>query len=212
MNGRGSAHDAVSPAPTFFPAKLIAIGASTGGPDAVREVLRGLPKESPPIVVAQHMQSNFIARFAASLSRQTSLDVIEARGGEHVQSGCVYLAPGHANLRVKAAGMGFVLELVPQSANSLYVPSVDVLFHSVAEAAGKRALGVLLTGMGKDGAAGLLAMHQGGAWTVAQDQASSVVWGMPREAAALGAADAVMPLCGISQCLRERLGLAMPVR
>lgn len=187
-------------------ARLIAIGASTGGPDAVREVLRGLPANCPPVVVAQHMQENFIARFAESLSRQTVLRVVEARGGERALPGHVYLAPGHANLRINPLGDDFVLELTPHG-DSLYTPSVDVLFHSVAQAAGKRALGVLLTGMGKDGAAGLLAMRRAGAWTIAQDQASSVVWGMPRAAAELGAAEVVAPLRAIGQHVCERLGL-----
>jgi two-component system chemotaxis response regulator CheB len=200
---------AVPPRPTFFMTHLIAIGASTGGPDAVREVLRGLPANCPPVVVAQHMQESFIARFAANLTRQTALQVQEARGGERAQPGHAYLAPGHANLRVNSLGEGFVLELTPHG-DSLYTPSVDVLFHSVAQAAGKRALGVLLTGMGRDGAAGLLAMRRAGAWTIAQDQASSVVWGMPRAAAELGAAEVVAPLTLIGQRLRERLGLFPP--
>lgn len=202
------AFGAVLPEPTFPAPELIAIGASTGGPDAIREVLRGLPATCPPIVIAQHMQGSFITRFAASLSRVTALDVREAVGGEALQAGHAYLAPGHANLGVRAAPSGWMLELTAHASGSLYTPSVDVLFHSAAHACGARALGVLLTGMGKDGAAGLLAMHQAGAWTIAQDQASSVVWGMPREAVAIEAADVVLPLQEMSSHLCARLGLA----
>lgn len=195
--------------PAFFHApraELIAIGASTGGPDAIREVLRGLPKECPPVVIAQHMQGSFIEGFAARLSQQTRLAVVKAQGGERMQSGFAYIAPGHGHLCVKRLEQGFALEVSAHAAGSRYMPSVDVLFHSVAESAGAGALGVLLTGMGKDGAAGLLAMHRAGAWTIAQDQASCVVWGMPREAAMLGAAEEVAPLGEISQRLLARLG------
>lgn len=199
--------DAVPSRPTFPAPRLIAIGASTGGPDAIREVLRGLPATCPPIVIAQHMQSSFIARFAAGLSQATALDVREAAGGEVLQAGHAYLAPGHANLGVSVTPSGVMLHLVTESPGSLYMPSVDVLFHSVAQTLGARALGVLLTGMGKDGAGGLLAMRRAGAWTIAQDQASSVVWGMPREAVAIDAADVVLPLQEMSPYLCARLGL-----
>jgi two-component system chemotaxis response regulator CheB len=158
-------------------------------------------------VIAQHMQSSFIARFAASLSQATALEVREAAGGEVLQAGYAYLAPGHANLGGNVTPSGVMLDLIAHSAGSLYTPSVDVLFHSVAQTLGAQTVGVLLTGMGKDGAAGLLAMRRAGAWTIAQAQSSSVVWGMPREAVALEAADVVLPLPGIASHLCERLSL-----
>jgi two-component system chemotaxis response regulator CheB len=167
--------------------KVIAIGASTGGTEAIKEVLCRLPGEMPPIVMVQHMPETFTPSFARRLDSLSQLKVIEAQGGEHLQPGVAYLAPGHSHMRLRKSGSGFVLELSQDEPVNRHRPAADVLFHSVAEHVRNNALGLILTGMGKDGALGLLAMRQAGAWTIGQDQASCVVYGMPREAALVGA-------------------------
>ena len=174
--------------------RVIAIGASTGGTEAIKEVLCSLPEEMPPIVMVQHMPENFTPSFAKRLNSLSKLTVIEVQGGERLQSGTAYLAPGHSHMRVRKNGGGFVLELSREPPVNRHRPAVDVLFFSMAEQVRQNALGVILTGMGKDGAQGLLAMRQAGAWTIGQDQASCVVYGMPREAAEVGALDDVAGL------------------
>lgn len=200
---------AVLSAPTFCrkAPKLIVIGASTGGTEAIRDVLCALPEHVPSIVIVQHMPANFTGAFACRLDAWARLKVIEAQGGERLQAGVAYLAPGHSHLRVKKNGQDYVLEVSREAAVNHHRPSVDVLFQSVAVAAGPCALGVILTGMGKDGAAGLLAMRQAGAWTIGQDEASSVVWGMPRAAAVIGALAETAPLCEIGERLLARLNI-----
>jgi len=209
--------------PSFHPQALIAIGASTGGPEALRHVLQTLPAHLPPILITQHMPAGFTRSFVQRLDRLCALHIHEAQDGEPVLPGHVYLAPGSiAHMVIEKT----VLERVQLErtqlertgsrahANSFYRirldaselvnrhrPSVDRLFQSVAQAAGRHAIGLLLTGMGKDGARGLLAMKEAGAITAAQDEASSVVWGMPREAALIGAADIVLSLEKISDWL-----------
>jgi two-component system chemotaxis response regulator CheB len=135
----------------------------------------------------------------------SKLKVIEAQGGERLQPGTAYLAPGHSHMRVKRSGSGYVLELSKEEPVNRHRPAADVLFWSVAEQVRQNALGVILTGMGKDGAQGLLAMRQAGAWNVGQDQASCVVYGMPREAAEIGALDEVVALSGIAGSVLARL-------
>ena len=174
--------------------RVIAIGASTGGTEAIKEVLCSLPAEMPPIVMVQHMPENFTPSFAKRLNSLSKLTVIEVQGGERLQSGTAYLAPGHSHMRVKKNGGGFVLELSREPPVNRHRPAVDVLFFSMAEQVRQNALGVILTGMGKDGAQGLLAMRKTGAWNIGQDQASCVVYGMPREAAEVGALDDVAGL------------------
>ncbi|MCX8085757.1 MAG: chemotaxis response regulator protein-glutamate methylesterase [Rhodocyclaceae bacterium] len=185
--------------------RLIAIGASTGGTEAIKDVLVRLPKEVPGIVMVQHMPESFTPSFAKRLDSLCALTVIEARGGERIQPGHAYLAPGHSHLLVKKSGGGWVTELSQAEPVNRHRPSVDVLFYSVAQEVGKNAIGVILTGMGKDGAQGMLAMRKAGAWNIGQDQASCVVYGMPREAAAVGAVDEVASLNDIPARLLARL-------
>ncbi|AOB38687.1 chemotaxis response regulator protein-glutamate methylesterase [Bordetella parapertussis] len=187
--------------------KLVIVGASTGGTEAIREVLQPLPADSPAILITQHMPAGFTRSFAQRLDALCAVTVREASDGERVLPGHVYLAPGgETHMRLGRSGANYVIGLQASEPVNRHRPSVDVLFHSAAEAAGGNAIGVILTGMGKDGAAGLLAMKRAGARTMAQDEASCVVFGMPREAIALGAADEVMPLADISERILTRLG------
>ena len=185
--------------------KLIAIGASTGGTEAIKEVLIRLPAEIPGIVMVQHMPETFTPSFAKRLDSLGAVRVVEAQGGERIQPGYAYLAPGHSHMTIKRSGVGWVTELSRAEPVNRHRPSVDVLFHSVAKEAGRNAIGVILTGMGKDGAQGMLAMHQAGAWNIGQDQESCVVYGMPREAALVGAVDEVAPLTGVAARILARL-------
>jgi two-component system chemotaxis response regulator CheB len=185
--------------------KLIAIGASTGGTEAIKEVIVRLPAEVPGIVIVQHMPEAFTPSFAKRLDSLGAIRVVEARGGERIQPGHAYLAPGHSHLRVRKSGMGWVTELAQSEPVNRHRPSVDVLFHSVAQEAGRNAIGVILTGMGKDGAEGLLEIRQAEGTTLGQDEASSLIYGMPRAAFERGAvmrqyslarmADAILHSC-----------------
>lgn len=185
--------------------KIIAIGASTGGTEAIKEVLTALPAEVPGIVMTQHMPETFTASFARRLDSLSRLTVVEAKGGERVEPGHAYLAPGHSHLLVKRVGAGYVTELSQSEPVNRHRPAVDVLFDSVAEHAKANAVGVILTGMGKDGAQGMLAMRRAGAWNIGQDQESCVVYGMPREAALVGAVDEVAPLGDVASRILARL-------
>ena len=185
--------------------KLIAIGASTGGTEAIKEVIVRLPAEVPGIVIVQHMPEAFTPSFAKRLDSLGAIRVVEARGGERIQPGHAYLAPGHSHLLVRKSGAGWVTELSQGEPVNRHRPSVDVLFHSVAKEAGRHAIGVILTGMGKDGAQGMLAMRQAGAWNIGQDQDSCVVYGMPREAAQVGAVDEVTSLNNVAARILARL-------
>jgi len=213
---KATARVAVPPAPTLAPPRggfsprllaetVIAMGASTGGTEAIKDVLCSLPAEMPPIVMVQHMPEAYTPSFARRLDGLSGLTVIEARGGERLQAGMAYLAPGHSHLRVRKNGGGFVLQLSREEPVNRHRPSVDVLFRSVADQVGQHGLGVILSGMGKDGAQGLLAMRRAGAWTIGQDQASCVVFGMPREAAEIGALDEIAGLGEISGRILARL-------
>lgn len=179
---------------------LVAIGSSTGGVEALEEVLSGFPQKSPPIVICQHMPPLFTASFANRLNQTMPiLSIAEARDGEALQPGMVRIAPGgDRHMVVEASGGKYITRLVGGAPVSGHCPSVDVLFRSVAKCAGRNALGIILTGMGRDGADGLLAMRQAGAFTIAQDKTSSVVYGMPRVAAEIGAACQIVPLRQIS--------------
>lgn len=185
--------------------RLIAIGASTGGTEAIKEVLIRLPAETPGIVMVQHMPETFTPSFAKRLDSLGALRVIEAQGGERIKPGHAYLAPGHSHMTIKRSGAGWVTELHQSEPVNRHRPAVDVLFHSVAKEVGKQAIGVILTGMGKDGAQGMLAMHQAGAWNIGQDQESCVVYGMPREAALVGAVDEVTHLTTVAARILARL-------
>jgi len=184
-----------------IPSTLIAIGASTGGTEAIRHILRGLEPGSASFVITQHIPAHFSAAFAHGLSRICSLEVREARDGDAVLPGNVLVAPGNLHMMVRKNARGHYVSVADGPPVCYQRPSVDVLFSSVAAAAGRNAMGVLLTGMGNDGARGLLEMRKAGAWTAAQDEASCVVFGMPREAILLGGAEAVMPLERISETL-----------
>jgi two-component system, chemotaxis family, protein-glutamate methylesterase/glutaminase len=192
--------------PLISTEKLIIIGASTGGTEAIREVLVPLPPDSPAVLIAQHMPAGFTRSFAQRLNTLCRITVKEAEHGERVLPGHAYIAPGDAHLKLVRSGANYVAELDYGAPVNRHRPSVDVLFRSAALHAGKNALGVILTGMGKDGAAGLLEMRQAGAYTIAQDEASCIVFGMPREAIALGGADEVTPLGDISGRLMTCLG------
>jgi len=174
--------------------KLIIIGASTGGTEAIREFLMQMPSDCPGILIAQHMPEGFTTSFAKRLDSLCKISVREAAGGERVLPGHAYIAPGHSHLLLARSGANYVTRLDQGPPVNRHRPSVDVLFRSAAEAAGKNAVGVILTGMGKDGAAGMLDLKEAGAYNFAQDEASCVVFGMPREAIALGAAHEIAPL------------------
>ena len=184
---------------------VIAIGASTGGTEAIREVLVRLPAEIPPVVMVQHMPESFTLSFAKRLDSLCALTVVEAQGGEKLRPGVAYLAPGHSHMTLRKVGGGYAVELDQGELVNRHRPAVDVLFRSVAAQVGGNATGIILTGMGKDGALGLLDMRQAGAWTIGQDEASCVVYGMPREAANVGAVAEVGPLEGIAGRLLAHL-------
>ena len=173
---------------------ICAIGASTGGTEAIKAIVTCLPDNSPPLVVAQHIPAAFSNSFAKRLDRLSALTVYEAEHNQDIERGCVYLAPGHSHLRIKRLGGRYICQLDQSPLVNRHRPSVEVLFDSVREAAGKSAMGVLLTGMGADGAEALLRMRQHGCKTIVQDEATSIVWGMPGAAVKLNAADYVLPL------------------
>jgi two-component system, chemotaxis family, protein-glutamate methylesterase/glutaminase len=178
--------------------KIIAVGASTGGTEALREVLCALPPDSPGIVVVQHMPERFTRAFADRLNTLARIRVSEAVDGERLLPGHALIAPGNYHMELARSGADYRVRVFMADTVNRHRPSVDVLFHSVARAAGPNAVGAILTGMGDDGARGLLAMRTAGARTIAQDEATSVVFGMPKEAIALGGAEVVEPLGAIA--------------
>ncbi|SAL12039.1 protein-glutamate methylesterase/protein-glutamine glutaminase [Caballeronia concitans] len=205
-----SAHAAPKAAPNFnnpllSTEKLVIVGASTGGTEAIREVLVPLPPDAPAVLIAQHMPPGFTKSFAQRLNGLCRITVKEAEHGERVLPGHAYIAPGHSHLVLARSGANYVAHLSDAAPVNRHRPSVDVLFRSAAQHAGKNAIGVILTGMGRDGAAGLLEMQQAGAYTLAQDEASCVVFGMPREAIAMGGASEVAPLSEMSRRVMARL-------
>ena len=177
--------------------KLIIIGASTGGTEAIREFLMQMPSDCPGILIAQHMPEGFTTSFARRLDSLCKISVSEAQGNERVLPGHAYIAPGHSHLLLARSGANYMTRIEQTEPVNRHRPSVDVLFRSAAAAAGKNAVGVILTGMGKDGAQGMLEMKNAGAYNFAQDEASCVVFGMPREAIAIGAAHEVAPLTAL---------------
>ena len=174
--------------------KLIIIGASTGGTEAIKEFLIQMPSDCPGILITQHMPEGFTTSFAQRLDRLCKINVVESSGGERILPGHAYLAPGHSHMRLAKSGANYVTELDQAPPVNRHRPSVDVLFKSAAQFAGKNAIGIILTGMGKDGAVGLLEMKNAGAQNFAQDESSCVVFGMPKEAIAIGAVHEVAPL------------------
>jgi two-component system chemotaxis response regulator CheB len=186
------------------PAKLIVVGSSTGGPQALQDVLRVLPANLPvPIVIAQHMPPQFTLALAKRLNDLCPLRIVEAEDGMPLAGGTVYIGPGGKHLRVTMTN----IKVEPDKGESLYKPSVDVLAESAFTAFGKQILGVMLTGMGNDGAKQFIRLHQAGGYTLVQDQASCVVYGMPRAVNDAGAADEVLPLEQIGPRIRSSFGL-----
>src|SRR5579872_1316905 len=183
--------------------RVIAIGASTGGTEAIKEVLMRLPPDSPGVVIAQHIPKAFSTPFARRMNDCSRLTVYEAQDGQQLLAGHAYIAPGDQHLMVVRDGARYVLKLDDGLPVNRHKPSVDVLFRSVAQNAGRNAIGVLLTGMGKDGARGLKEMLNAGSRTIAQDQATSVVSGMPGEAVSLGAAKYVLALDAVAAKVRS---------
>ncbi len=185
--------------------KLIVIGASTGGTEAIREILMELPADAPGVLVTQHMPEHFTKSFADRLDKMCRISVKEAEHKERVLRGHAYIAPGHSHLLLKRNGARYIVELNQGPLVNRHRPSVDVLFRSAANTAGANALGIILTGMGKDGVQGMLEMRQAGCHTIAQDEASCVVFGMPKEAIAAGAVCEVLPLQNIARSTMEYL-------
>ena len=178
--------------------KIIAVGASTGGTEAIKTFLEGLNHDSPGVVVVQHMPELFTKSFADRLNSVLPLDVKEAENGDKVMRGQVLIAPGSHHMLLKKRGTTYFVEVIEGPLVNRHRPSVDVLFRSVAMAAGSNAVGIILTGMGDDGAQGLLEMKEAGAMTIAQDEKSCVVFGMPKEAIKLNAVDKILPLESIA--------------
>jgi two-component system, chemotaxis family, protein-glutamate methylesterase/glutaminase len=186
------------------PAFICAMGASTGGTEAIKNIIKVMPADAPPIVIAQHIPDVFSTSFAKRLDSCSAMTVFEAEHNQWIERGCAYLAPGHSHLRIVRQGARYLCRLDQGELVNRHRPSVEVLFDSVREAAGEVAMGVILTGMGADGSAALLRMREAGCLTIAQDEATSVVWGMPGVAVKLGAADKVLPLDEIAKSIVSR--------
>jgi two-component system chemotaxis response regulator CheB len=188
--------------------KVIAIGASTGGTQAIEKVLRNFPPQAPGIVIVQHMPPGFTRSFAERLDGLCPVHVREARDKDIVVPGLALLAPGGQHMLVRRSGTRYTVQVKDGPPVNRHKPSVDVLFHSLADSAGHNSVGVILTGMGADGAKGLYELRQAGGYTIAQDEATSVVFGMPKAAIDIGAVDAVLPLDavphGVIQALEQR--------
>jgi two-component system, chemotaxis family, protein-glutamate methylesterase/glutaminase len=204
--------EAEPPSRLFDPSAIIAIGASTGGTEAIRKVLERFPANSPGIVITQHIPQVFSAAFAKRLNETCAVEVKEAADGDLVQPGRALLAPGNFHMILRRSGQSFRVQVKDGPLICYQRPSVDVMFASVAEAAKDKAVGVLLTGMGFDGAKGLLAMKTARAATIAQDENTCVVFGMPKEAIRLGAADQVLPLDRIATAVLNAVAKPVPQR
>ncbi|HEX7635402.1 MAG TPA: chemotaxis response regulator protein-glutamate methylesterase [Noviherbaspirillum sp.] len=208
LGGAGTGSGTVLPLisnPLTSSEKLIIIGASTGGTEAIKDFLMQMPSDCPGILITQHMPEGFTRSFARRLDSLCKITVQEAAGGERVLPGHAFIAPGHSHLLLARSGANYVTQLDQGPPVNRHRPSVDVLFNSAARCAGKNAVGVILTGMGKDGAAGMLEMKNAGAYNFAQDEASCVVFGMPREAIAVGATHEVGPLNALPKMVLEYL-------
>jgi two-component system chemotaxis response regulator CheB len=185
--------------------KIIAVGASTGGTEALKEFLEPLPADFPAIAIVQHMPEKFTGQFAKRLDSLCKINVKEAVDGDRLLVGHALIAPGNHHMEVVRKGAEYTVKVTQTEPVNRHRPSVDVLFNSCAAQVGANAIGVILTGMGADGARGLLAMRQAGAFTIAQDEATSVVFGMPKEAIACGGAQEVHALQKISQAVANHL-------
>ncbi len=184
---------------------LIALGASTGGTEALERVIREFPEDTPPVVIVQHMPAGFTKLYAERLNRSCKMQVKEAEDGDRLRHGLIIIGAGDFHLRVQRDAKGWYVSSKPGERVSGHCPSVDVLFNSVATAAGPKAIGAILTGMGRDGADGLLAMRQAGAFTIGQDKESCVVYGMPMEAYKIGAVQVQAPLNKIAEIILSGL-------
>ncbi|HUV64156.1 MAG TPA: chemotaxis response regulator protein-glutamate methylesterase [Sedimentisphaerales bacterium] len=189
--------------------KIFAIGASTGGVQALSCVLPALPSNAPGTLVVQHMPNNFTRSFAERLNKECAVTVKEAQNGDHVIPGTVLIAPGGLHMLLQRSGANYYVTIKDGPAVCHQKPSVEVLFNSVAKYAGANAVGAILTGMGSDGAGGLLNMRENGAFTIAQDEASSIVFGMPKEAIACGAAQKVVPLRQVAKTMIDAIRIQM---
>ena len=189
----------------FSGQSLIAIGASTGGTEAIRSFLEVLPAKMPPILIVQHMPEKFTSSFAKRLNDLCALEVKEAEDLELVQPNTVYIAPGNHHMAIRNSGGKTAIKIFQGELVNRHRPSVNVLFHSVAEVKGKHAIGIIMTGMGDDGATGMLAMYEKGSHTIAQDEATSVVYGMPNKAVQAGGVCSVLPLQQIPVEVCERI-------
>ena len=194
--------------PTGTNCRMVAIGASTGGTRAIETVMRSMPQNSPGIVIVQHMPETFTGAFAERLNTNCPMEIREARDWDDIKQGTALVAPGDSHLVVAKNGNRLQVRLKKGPRVHFQRPSVDVLFYSVASNVGRNAVGVILTGMGSDGAKGLLAMHSEGAHAIAQDERSCAIFGMPREAIALGAVDEVLPLKQIAGSIISRMSSA----
>ncbi|MCA3181625.1 MAG: chemotaxis response regulator protein-glutamate methylesterase, partial [Burkholderiales bacterium] len=190
--------------------KIVAIGSSTGGTEALREVLTQLPADCPAVLVTQHMPPGFTRNFADRLNSLCRMHVKEAEHGERVLPGHVYVAPGGRHLALGRSGANYVVEIDDGPPVNRHRPSVEVLFKSVARHAGRNAIGIMLTGMGRDGADAMKELRDAGAYNIAQDEATCVVYGMPREAVATGAVHEVLPVQKIAGHVLDQLKAAGP--
>jgi two-component system chemotaxis response regulator CheB len=198
--------------PMLSSEKLIAIGSSTGGTEAIRHVLQPLPATCPALMITQHMPPGFTRSFAERLNKICQITVKEAEDGERVLPGHAYIAPGDKHMELSRSGANYQVKLNDGPPVNRHRPAVDVLFRSVAKLAGRNAVGVILTGMGNDGAAGMLEMHRAGAYTLAQNEASCVVFGMPREAIAAGGVSEVVDLSQMSQRMLAQISAGQALR
>lgn len=189
--------------------KVVALGASTGGTEAIRRLLAEMPPDAPGIAVVQHMPEVFTAAFARRLDLECRIEVKEAAHGDRLSPGRALVAPGNRHLAVARSGAHYHVELLDGPPVNRHRPSVDVLFRSAAQVAGRNAVGVLLTGMGDDGARGLLEMREAGAFTIAESEETAVVFGMPKEAIALGAAREVLPLPRVGRRMLDATGVSV---
>lgn len=199
---------AAVPSVRFTPDSVLAIGSSTGGPAAVQEVLAALPVNAPPVVVVQHMPPVFTKHFAQRLNQECAVEVREAKDGDELKPGLALVAPGDFHMTLERYGGGYRVRIATGPAVCFSRPSVDVLFSSVAHVAKRKALGVVLTGMGADGARGLLEMRNAGAMTIVQNEETCVVYGMPKEAVRVGAAQLVLPLNQIGAAAVKQLQIS----
>lgn len=179
--------------------RIIAVGASTGGTEAIKTLLSTVPSNCPPILITQHIPKVFSTSFAERLNRCLEMEVFEAQEGMIIRPGCVYIAPGDFHLTIATSGAKKVCRIIQTEKVNRHRPAVDVMFNSILDSYGSKVVAVMLTGMGADGANGMLRLKQAGAITYAQDQSTSVVWGMPQAAFNIGAVDEVLPLQNISQ-------------